>query len=334
MIYRFFRIYFQIPIFLRLLLTVLTIMLVFGYIMHLVEPKEFKTAFEGIWFAFITGATVGYGDFVPQSTLGQLLTILLILAGGGLLTFYMVTLSSGAIKREEDYKSGQVAFHGEEHYIIVGWNERTRNLINLIDTQYEGKVDIVLIDETLKEDPVNDTNVHFINGDPSIDHTWETANLEKANKIIVTADQSKVEREADIHTILVIITARGLNHRIPILVEILTEKQKLNAERAGATEVICTNESTSTLFFHELSGHEYVKAFEYIMALLSQQQFIVHKVEDQWVDQTVLQLTNQAKENGKLLIGYIRNDEIVINPPSDQTFKAEDKIIVTKELLQ
>ncbi|GEN46991.1 potassium channel family protein [Alkalibacillus haloalkaliphilus] len=334
MVYRFLRLYFQIPIFLRLLLTVLTIMVIFGYIMHLIEPNEFRTAFEGIWFAFITGATVGYGDFVPQSTIGKIMTILLILAGGGLLTFYMVTLSSGAIKREDDYKSGQVAFHGEEHFIIVGWNERTRKLIHLIDSQYKNQVDIVLIDETLQSDPVNDSNVHFVHGDPSVDKTWEKANLQKAKKIIVTADQSKVEKEADIHTILVVITARGLNHRIPILVEILTENQKMNAERAGATEVICTNESTSTLFYHELTGHEYVKAFDYVMSLLSQQQFIVHKVEEDWVDKTVLQLTHQAKENGKLLIGYIRNDEVIINPPSEDKFKADDRIIVTKELLQ
>ncbi|MET3683625.1 voltage-gated potassium channel [Alkalibacillus flavidus] len=334
MLYRFVRFYFHIPIFLRLLLTVLTIMLIFGSMMHLVEPNEFTSWFEGVWFAFITGATVGYGDYVPQTIIGQLLTILLILAGGGLLTFYMVTLSSGAIQREDDYKKGEVAYHGDDHYIIVGWNERTRRLIDLIQTQLDKQTDLVLIDETLDEDPVNHANVHFIHGDPTVDKTWQDANVTKAKKVIVTADQTKIEKEADVHTILVIITVRGVYHDIPILSEILTDNQKANAERAGATEVIRSNETTSTLFYHELTGHEYVTAFDYVMALLSQQQFIVHTVEDKWVNQSVLDVSINSKEHGKLLIGYIRNDDIVINPDPDNQLQEEDKLITTKPLLE
>ncbi|NIK12146.1 potassium channel family protein [Alkalibacillus almallahensis] len=334
MLYRFVRFYFHIPIFLRLLLTVLSIMLLFGTIMYWAEPDEFTTWFDGVWFAFITGATVGYGDFVPETVLGQLLTILLILAGGGLLTFYMVTLSSGAIKREDDYKKGEVAFHGEDHMIIVGWNERTRRLIELIETQYGKQTDLVLIDETLEEDPVNHTNVHFIHSDPTIDDTWEKANLPKADKVIVTADQTKIEKEADVHTILVILTVRGLQHDIPILGEILTEKQKRNAERAGATEVICSNETTSTLFYHELTGNEYVKAFDYVMALLSQQQFIIDSVYDEWIDQSILELSEITKQEGQLLLGFIRDNEIKINPDPNERLQEDDQVIMTKTLLE
>ena len=81
------HIYFRIPVLIRLLLTILLVMLLFGIIIHFVEPNQYPTIFDGIWWAFVTGATVGYGDYVPLSITGRIIGILLMLTGAGLITF-------------------------------------------------------------------------------------------------------------------------------------------------------------------------------------------------------------------------------------------------------
>src|SRR5690625_3859921 len=144
--------YFHLPIFLRLLSSVLVLMLLFGFIIHTLEPVHFPTIFDGIWWAFVTGSTVGYGDYVPLSTIGKIVGIMLILAGGGLVTFYMATISLGTVKHEQDLSSGKVAFKGINHLIIVGWNERTKALVSTLQKSYANK-DIVVIDKTLQNIP-------------------------------------------------------------------------------------------------------------------------------------------------------------------------------------
>ncbi len=81
------HIYFRMPTAVRLLLSIFVLMFLFGLVIHLVEPNQFPSIFDGVWWAFITGATVGYGDYVPLTIPGRIIGILLLLSGGGMLTF-------------------------------------------------------------------------------------------------------------------------------------------------------------------------------------------------------------------------------------------------------
>ena len=67
--------FFKIPIFLLLLMGL------FGFFMHMIEPQTFQTTFDGIWWAFITLTTVGYGDFFPKAIGARMISMVLILIG-------------------------------------------------------------------------------------------------------------------------------------------------------------------------------------------------------------------------------------------------------------
>lgn len=72
------------------LLVSFIIMLMAGTIMALIDPNV-ETPLDGIWWAWVTITTVGYGDIVPGSTAGRLFGSILILMGIGL--FSMLTAS-------------------------------------------------------------------------------------------------------------------------------------------------------------------------------------------------------------------------------------------------
>jgi len=63
--------------------TILTLVLIFGAMMYLIEGPEngFTSIPRGMYWAVVTLTTVGFGDITPHTTLGQILTSLIMLVG-------------------------------------------------------------------------------------------------------------------------------------------------------------------------------------------------------------------------------------------------------------
>lgn len=66
---------------------------------------------EGLWLAFITGATVGYGDFVPTTTAARIFAVVMVIVG--FTVFSLVTASISAFFVGEDEKKLRREMHHE-----------------------------------------------------------------------------------------------------------------------------------------------------------------------------------------------------------------------------
>lgn len=69
-----------------------------GVLMTAIDPR-FRTPWEGIWWAWQTVTTVGYGDIVPISFTGRILAIFLMLIGLALLSLLTANFSAYFISR-------------------------------------------------------------------------------------------------------------------------------------------------------------------------------------------------------------------------------------------
>ena len=69
------------------LLTVLTIVVVVGSAMYLIEGPEhgFTSIPRGVYWAIVTLTTVGYGDVAPETPMGQALAALVMIMGYGII---------------------------------------------------------------------------------------------------------------------------------------------------------------------------------------------------------------------------------------------------------
>ena len=69
------------------LIVVLTLVTIFGSLIYLVEdPKDgFTSIPKSIYWSIVTLTTVGYGDISPQTSLGQLLSALIMIIGYGII---------------------------------------------------------------------------------------------------------------------------------------------------------------------------------------------------------------------------------------------------------
>lgn len=83
------------------LLVSLLIIVMAGTSIAAIDPA-IDTAWDGIWWAWVTVTTVGYGDIVPESPQGRIFGGLLMVLGLGLFSLMTASFSAFLISREEE----------------------------------------------------------------------------------------------------------------------------------------------------------------------------------------------------------------------------------------
>lgn len=83
--------------------TVMTI-ITGGVLIHYAEGMRYG---DGIWWAFVTATTVGYGDISPSTTYGRMIAMVLMLVGIGLIGSLTSTLTSFFLSRHNKRSSSR-----------------------------------------------------------------------------------------------------------------------------------------------------------------------------------------------------------------------------------
>lgn len=77
--------------------------ILWGILMSVVDPA-IHTPWDGIWWAWETATTVGYGDIVPVSALGRILGGILMLMGIGLISLLSANFSTYFISKSPFFR--------------------------------------------------------------------------------------------------------------------------------------------------------------------------------------------------------------------------------------
>ncbi|CAG9620977.1 potassium channel family protein [Sutcliffiella rhizosphaerae] len=319
------------PLIARILILIFIINSIFGAIIHTIEPEEFPNWFDGFWWTIVTTATLGYGDFVPVTVLGRSIAIILILVGTGFVSTYFVTLAASAIATQNNYLEGKVDYRGSEHIIVIGWNERVRETLRQINSMSSKPLSMVLIDQSLQKNPLHDQNVHFIKGNPSYDQTLLAANIKQAAFVVISADQSKNEVQADMNSVLTLLTVKGLNSEVYTIVEILTSQQVKNAWRAGADEVVQTNMFTSYVMINSMMSNGMSETLLNMLDQLKGSKLKFLDVDHSLIGETFEKVSNILLQEKTLLIGIKRRGDTMVNPPLLTLIQKDDCLLVIRD---
>lgn len=318
----------RLPLLVRILLIALLVFLTFGILIHLLEPETFPSVFEGIWWAIITASTVGYGDYVPQSFLGRVTALFLILVGVGFVSSYFGTLAAAAVTKQDAFSEGKVPFKGKNHIIIIGWNERSKELISkLTNTSYPPM--IILIDETLEANPVKSRFVHFIQGKGHVDETIMKSDIEHAEKVLITADRGNDELQADMNSILTLLTIKGLCSQVKCIVEILTAEQVINAKRAGADEVIQSNKLTSVFMLNSLHSNG-DGLLSKVVHQLQESRLSSYQADEKEIGKSFTEVSLECHSQYMLLVGIQRGDDTWLHPSHTLKIEENDQLLIIK----
>ncbi|NMD69049.1 potassium channel protein [Bacillus sp. DNRA2] len=321
----------KLPLVLRFFLIACITMFLFGVMIHLIEPENFPSIFDGIWWAIVTASTVGFGDYIPKTVPGRILGMLLIFIGASLLTIYFANLTTEAVTRHNEFLEGKRVYKGMGHLIIIGWNERSRDVISSISKQ-TANAEIVLIDETLEARPRKLDNVHFIKGRPNSDDTLFQANVAESIGVVITADQNKDELQADMHTILTLLAIKGINPAVKCIAEILTTDQVSNARRAGADKIIQANMLLSSVMLKSIFSPAIAVSLKKLINIRDNWLESI-QITDELIGTSFTEASKDVFFHNKIVIGVIRGEDTYINPPHDFQLQKEDHLLIISEAL-
>ena len=73
-----------------------------------VSAGDFKTLWDGVWWAVVTVTTVGYGDAYPTTVQGRLIGIVLMLVGIGFLSLLTAAVASRFVRVDTEGEIAEV----------------------------------------------------------------------------------------------------------------------------------------------------------------------------------------------------------------------------------
>jgi voltage-gated potassium channel len=199
----------------------------------LVEPT-IKDPFEAFYFTVVTMFTVGYGDFVPTTTISRLLAMVVVVGGvtaavAALQSIFDLVVTKD-IRRELGLPERRTKM--KDHIIICGYGNVGQRIVE----QLKGKSETFLF---IESDPQKiadlvDKHIPVIQGDAGDEDVLTRANVKEAKTMILTLRDSS--------NIIVAIMAKMLNPNIFIVSEVEDMRNLTVLKKAGADEVVHCHE--------------------------------------------------------------------------------------------
>lgn len=243
-----------------------------------------------------------------------------------------------------------------EHTLILGWNDRVYNIIQLLD-QYVAPGSTVMVvaefpdaevdlsDATLK---LQKQTVRYQQGDPTDRDVLESLNLKQYDHALVLCNAALDPEQADAQTLVTLLHLRDIcdrhQHDCQIVTEILDVRNQALAQVARPDDFVISEQIIS-LMLAQVAEQKSVNAV--LTDLFSSEGSEIYlKPVDNYVvvDRPInfYTIVEAARQRGESAIGYRRKADasnvarsygVVINPPKDQPieFGPQDTIILLAE---
>jgi voltage-gated potassium channel len=298
-----------------------------------VNPKV-DTYGDALWLTFVTISTVGYGDSYPVTAGGRMTIIMEILVGVSLLTAYFGVRSVNKRQQAERKAKGMDSnVKVQDHFLVCGWNQRALYALERLKSELEpSKTPVVLLCD-LEVNPCEDDYTFFIRGSVANEGDLKRANVEKAEAVILLADESKGGDEGDIdaRTVLAALNIRSLNPGIKMTAEILQPGNKHHLELAGVGEIYDANMMGGNLLAQSAVHYGVIGVVAEIVTKKTEERVYKLKATEQMATMTVEQLVRYLEsELGARLMAVSQEDQMRLL--SDRvTISAGDIMLVISE---
>ncbi|MBD2860564.1 potassium channel protein [Paenibacillus oceani] len=236
------------------------LLLLSSFLIYWLEPETYENPFNGFWWVMTTVTTVGYGDFYPHTVPGKLLGIFLYLFGISLISVVISKMIDFIFAYHRKKEEGKLRYTGESHFVLIDWSKHAELAIQEI-RRSDPEAEIVLIAQ-LPKTPISDERVHYIQGNPVLRETLDSANLSKARSVFLFADDMTENqlfiRDSsfiDGKTLLIATTIERYFQHVHTVVEVRDRNNIPNFTHVKVDEFIVGSETVSRLAVRSAFNH-------------------------------------------------------------------------------
>lgn len=284
-----------------------------------------NTIFEAFYWSFVTLSTVGYGDFVPVTSLGRSVAMVIIISGIAVISF-MTSIVVSALSQQLDGIKEQKMIADiskmNKFYLVCGFSEVSSIVMKRF--QKDGIPFVLLDKDPQKIVQANKAKIAAVLADPSKQENYENFGIDiKRQAISVLCLE-----DTDVQNIYTALTIRSIDPDVSVLSYLHENKNRKKLSLAGVDNIIYPQELIGILA-HEFTGKPV--AFEAINALRSQISDVV--IEEILINSRILSQRKCVEDlkvhASKLtLLGIYRDKQFHFNPPMEMTLHDNDILIM------
>ena len=278
--------------------------------------SNIQSVWDGLWWAVVTVATVGYGDRFPVSFGGRIVGFMLMFFGVGMMSLFTATIASVFVEKKIKEGRGLETVKVKDHLIICGWNQHTEEVLSGL-TIYGSMSDdpIVLINE-LSVDEVESLrvryerhNLKFLRGDFVREDVLQRANVSKARFALIMADLSggHSRERTDERTTLAAHSIKYMAPKIKVVAELLDGKNRQHLERANADEIIVRGEHVGSLLATAIQSPGLPRLISGMLSPGDTNKFWRVEIPKSFVGAKFRDLARHYRDNHRaILIGFLK----------------------------
>ena len=308
----------------RIWLTVVAVGIVVGTVGYLVIEPSWRVL-DALYMTVITLTTVGFREVQPLTDAGRIWTMVLSLAGVGLIfgtvgivaEYLVVEATSG---RREARRMLDAVNRLSGHYILCGYGRVGQTVAR--ELVHAGRKVVVI--DVLPESLGRARREGFleVEGDATEEATLRAAGIERARGLITTID-------SDAHNVYVILSARAINPGLFVVARANAADSESRLMQAGASRVVSP---------YSMAGHRLAelatrpRVVDFIDAALSHGElaFSMEEVEVAAGSTTDGATVASLRDSGVFVLAIVTGEHgYEANPPADRTLRAGETLIVS-----
>jgi voltage-gated potassium channel len=207
-----------------------------------------KSFWDGIWWAIVTIATVGYGDKFPITHAGRIVGLILIIVGFSSLSIFTGLIASLFVEDKLKGAKGLKQIRTTRHIVLCGWNKTAETMLRAMVEKNILETEIVIIANKTPEFFENieslfpTLRIRFVRGEPTSEEILRRASIATAAQIIIVADQSLSRENADDRTIFITNAVHYLAGKTNITVQLINGENRNLLHRLGIDNIIVSDD--------------------------------------------------------------------------------------------
>ena len=286
------------------------------YFEHGASNSNIDSVWDGIWWAVVTVATVGYGDRFPVSVGGRIVGLAVMFFGVGMMSLFTATIASIFVERKIKEGRGLETVKVKDHGVICGWNQHTEEVLTGL-TLYGsyGDTPIVLINELSVDEmeslrmKYSKYNLKFLRGDYVREDVLIRANIARARFAVIMADVSggHSRERTDERTTLTALTIKYVAPNVKTIAELLDGENRQHLKRANVDEIIVRGEHIGSLLATAVKSPGLPRLISGMLSLGGTNKFWRIEIPKPFVGKSFRDLSAYFREKQQtILIGFLK----------------------------
>ncbi|MBI5877715.1 MAG: NAD-binding protein [Chloroflexi bacterium] len=286
---------------------------------------------NSFWYMLSSVAGIGVGAKAPLTEGGRSLAIIAGVAGSALKGIFTAAVASAFVNRLILEGKGLGDFDVKGHILVCGWNSYAKEMVKVLQQEAYGHgVDVVLLAD-LPENPLPNTHIKFVRGDPTLDADLQRASADAATSAILLADDTRGGDSAsvDARTVLTSLAVESANSKVYTVAEVRDPQNRRHFSRTKTDEMVASSELAGGLLARTALNPGVGHVFSTLMRIDQSAEVFVVPAPPSLAGKSFDELLHSLRrDHGAILIGLQRRDSTMLNPAKTQVVAFGDNLVV------